>query len=160
MPRSTAQGAKSRAISSGVLPMARSTPANASGVSSSTVCSWPRKVIVVPAERFDARNLIRSKGRFRSSSNLANDPAHGARGADDRNDLEHGNLLRHAKKLAPQERTCRRVARLATGLRPTGEDREWRLSASLAADSPSARDDASIRALRGQRKAAFGSQNP
>ena len=84
---------KSRATSSGVLAMANCTPSKASGRSSSTVYGVPANVIVLPAERFEARNLIVRKGNFRDSSSLQNDGSHGAGGADDGNGLVHGSSL-------------------------------------------------------------------
>jgi len=67
-PRRTAWGTKSRAISSGVLAIARFTPSKDSGLSSSTRYFSPAKRISLPAERAEARNLIRWKGNLRSSS--------------------------------------------------------------------------------------------
>ena len=53
-----------------MLPIARSMPSNASGVSSSTVCFLPLNSIVLPAQRAEARNVIFSCGKSRSSSML------------------------------------------------------------------------------------------
>src|SRR5713226_5386961 len=61
-PALAAMGLYSRLIVAGVLDRTISTPANASGRSSSTGCFLPAKSMVLPALREEARNLIARRG--------------------------------------------------------------------------------------------------
>src|SRR5882672_7061034 len=62
-PALAAIGLNSRLTDDGVLDRTRSTPANASARMGSTVYVWPRKVIGLPADFADARNLIDLTGK-------------------------------------------------------------------------------------------------
>src|SRR5262245_62126767 len=67
-PALAAIGLNSRLTDDGVLESTRSTPANTSARIGSTVYDWPRKVIGLPADFAEARNLIDFTGKFRSTS--------------------------------------------------------------------------------------------
>src|SRR5262245_41124618 len=67
-PARAAMGLYSRLTTAGVLDRTRSTPANASGRSGSTVYDLPLKVRGLPALRSEARNLMARKGNERCSS--------------------------------------------------------------------------------------------
>src|SRR5438105_13386727 len=65
-PARAAIGLYSRLTSAGVLDRTISTPANASGARRSTEYDLPRKSMLLPALRSEARNLIVRQGKSRS----------------------------------------------------------------------------------------------
>ena len=82
-PRFAASGASAFEVAPPAEKSAMSMPSKASGVASSTVISRPSTVIVVPAERDEARRRSSVYGKLLLEQDLDHGPADGAGGADD-----------------------------------------------------------------------------